>query len=519
MKKAFAAALACLLALACFATGAAAIETEEAEQSMDYITYEAHGAAGDGVTDDFDAIIAAHAAANERGLSVRANPGATYYIGGGPRTAEIQTDTDWGGAKFIIDDTQVALDNGERGFHVFRVSSKLAPVPVTGVAALKKNQEKLDWPLAREAFVVATDNTTLRFIRIGVTANGKPVDRDGHPQTDAFVVDSDGKVDTQTPIIWDFDQISSITAYPIEAETLTVRGGQFTTVANRAEASEGYYARGIAVTRSNVALDGLRHTVTGEPDAACAPYVGFLEITNCANVMVRNCVLSGRKVAVQGSYGFSVKRAANVTFQNCKQANDIDDQSLWGVMESNYMKNLVYDGCEFSRFDSHMGLTNGTVKNSVLGYSGLSVVGFGTLLVENTKIRSVKAAISLRGDYGSFWDGEVIIRNCEYVPSGSPLALINAVNDGAHDFGYPCMLPRKITVEGLAIDDSAHPFFYLAPVIVDYFNPNLGICNVSPYERIGEITLKDVTVKSGRPLLKGPLWSIFMLWDMKVKKT
>jgi hypothetical protein len=35
------------------------------------------------------------------------------------------------------------------------VSSKLAPVPVTGVATLKKNQEKLDWPLAREAWKAA----------------------------------------------------------------------------------------------------------------------------------------------------------------------------------------------------------------------------------------------------------------------------------------------------------------------------------------------------------------------------
>jgi hypothetical protein len=485
---------------------------------MDYITYEDFGAVGDGVTDDFDAIIAAHAAANAANLPVRADPGKTYYIGGGRKTAEIQTDTNWGGAKFIIDDTKVALDNGERGFHVFRVSSKLAPVPVTGVAALKKNQETLDWPLARKAFVVVTDNTTLRFIRIGVTANGKPVDRDGHPQTDTFVVDSSGAVDTQTPIVWDFDTVTDITAYPVDAETLTVRGGQFTTIANRAEGSEGYYARGIGVTRSNVVIDGLKHYVTGEPDAACAPYVGFLEITYCANVMVRNCVLSGRKVAVQGSYGFSVKRCANVTFQNCKQANDITDTGLWGVMESSFMKNLVYDGCEFSRFDSHMGLTNGTVKNSVLGYSGLSVVGFGTLLVENTKIRSVKAAISLRGDYGSFWDGEVIIRNCEYVPLGSPVALFNAINDGTHDFGYPCMLPRKVTVDGLVIDDSKHPFFYFGPYVVDYFNPNLGICNPYPYGRCGEVTLEGVTVKSGWRLLKGPLWSLFALWDMKIKR-
>jgi hypothetical protein len=124
----------------------------------------------------------------------------------------------------------------------------------------------------------------------------------------------------------------------------------------------------------------------------------------------------------------------------------------------------------------------------------------------------------LRGDYGSFWDGEVVIRDCEYVPSGSPLALISGSNNGTHDFGYPCMLPRNVTVDGLVIDDSAHPFFYFGPYVIDYFNPNLGICNPYPFGRSGEVTLKDVTVKSGRCLLKGPPWSIFTLWGMKVKR-
>ena len=50
---------------------------ESCSQKVQYIHYNAYGAVGDGVTDDFDAIIRAHDAANEAGLPVLADAGAT----------------------------------------------------------------------------------------------------------------------------------------------------------------------------------------------------------------------------------------------------------------------------------------------------------------------------------------------------------------------------------------------------------------------------------------------------------
>src|SRR5690606_23729839 len=60
------------------------------------VRYSDLGAKGDGKTDDIDAIAAAHAIANQEGLSVKADEGASYYIGGKARTAVVQTDTDFG---------------------------------------------------------------------------------------------------------------------------------------------------------------------------------------------------------------------------------------------------------------------------------------------------------------------------------------------------------------------------------------------------------------------------------------
>jgi hypothetical protein len=189
------------------------------------------------------------------------------------------------------------------------------------------------------------------------------------------------------PIIWDFDQITDITALPIDETTLTITGGRFTTIANSAESRYTYYSRGIAIRRSNVLVDGLEHRVTGEGDQG-APYGGFLNIPNCAYVTVRNTILTGRKTyrtigaagvpVSMGSYDISLNRALNVSFVNCSQTNDINDGRYWGIMGSNYCKNLVFDNCTFSRFDAHMGVANATIRNSTLGHQGINAIGSGT---------------------------------------------------------------------------------------------------------------------------------------------
>ncbi|MDX9978990.1 MAG: hypothetical protein RBU25_02980, partial [Lentisphaeria bacterium] len=227
------------------------------------VRYREFGAKGDGKTDDIDAIVAAHAFANQHGLPVRADEGATYYIGGKDRTAVIQTDTDFGTAAFIIDDT--AVEN--RGSNIFLVRSNLESFKPEGVTTLRRNQEKLAVAFPATCMVSVTDSNVKRYIRYGANRNN------GSAQTDVFIVDRDGNVDMDAPIIWDFDQITAITAQPLDETTLTITGGRFTTIANAAESKYTYYGRGIAIRRSNVVVDGLEHRVTGEGEQG-APYGG-----------------------------------------------------------------------------------------------------------------------------------------------------------------------------------------------------------------------------------------------------
>lgn len=468
------------------------------------VSYGDFGAVGDGKADDMDAIAATHAFANVHGLKVKANEGATYYISGKSRTAIIRTNTDFGTAAFIIDDTNVQNRNSQ----IFLVNSALQSFKPAGISSLKRNQEKLDISLPGTCIITVTNSNVKRYIRFGPNQNN------GSSQTDIFIADKDGRVDPKAPIIWDFDQITDINALPIDETTLTLTGGRFTTIANQAESKYTYYSRGFAIRRSNVVVDGLEHRITGEGDYG-APYGGFLSISDCAFVTVRNTLLTGHKVyqtigsagvsVSMGTYDISPNRALNISFINCKQTNDINDSRYWGILGSNYCKNMVYDSCIFSRFDAHMGVANATIRNSTLGHQGINAIGSGTFTVENSTIYA-RTLINLRSDYGSTWQGEFILRDCRFVPAnGRPVSasLIGGSNSGQHDFGYTCYMPERITIENLFIDDSNHPEEYQGPAIFGNFNPKMtddSYVEQFPYVKTKEVILKKVTTASGKAL-------------------
>lgn len=468
-----------------------------------YLTYEKFGAKGDGVTDDFQAIIATHAAANEKGLPVKAKSGKTYYIGNTRGTAVVRTDVDFGTARFIIDDSHVSIENREN--YIFRIESDLKPFAIDGIGSLKRGQTNIGRTLPCRCLVEVVNDNHKVYIRLGNNRNS------GVSQKEFFIVDADGNIESSSSIIWDYDEITRMKAYPIDGKLLTVKGGNFTTIANQAPSKYTYYGRGIDVGRSNVRIEGVSHYIEGELDHG-APYDGFLSFDKAADVVVRGCLLTAHKTyktigsagkpVSMGTYDISAYGCVNVKWENCSQTTDINNTKYWGIFVSNFCKALALDHCVFSRFDAHQGVKDVTLTNCEFGHTGVNVVGSGTLRIENCIIHR-KSVVALRADYGSSWEGELIVRNCKLiVPEKSKnVSILRGVNAGKHDFGYTCYLPEKIDIENLVIDDSlVSEKNYQGPLIFGKFKRDLDDTGLYPFITKGVINIRNVEVSSGKPL-------------------
>lgn len=461
------------------------------------VTYEAFGAVGDGVTDDLPAIRRAHAHANEQDLPVRSKPGATYHLGRSALTAIIETNTDWSESRFIIDDSQGVEDHRQS---IFEVRSRLEPIDLN-IERLSRGQPRLDVRPPVDCLVHVEDRTRNIYIRRGLNQNS------GTRQREVFVLRRDGTV--LGDIQWDYATITQVTALPIDPEPLVVRGGHFTNIANRMKRDEGstYWARNIRIRRSNTEIDGVTMRVTGETDVG-QPYGGFLNAQRCAHITFRNCVIDGRKTyrkigaagkpVSMGSYGYLANEVVNFRMVHCRM-DDIHDRTRWGVVASNFMKNFLVEDCELSRVDVHQGVAGVyIIRRSTLGHAGLNAIGAGRLIVEDSTLHG-SHLVSFRQDYGSTWDGEVLIRNSRWIPRGRGDVMFGMRNDGAHDFGYPCSMPRVIRIDGLIVDDSNLPDSH--PGIRFFNDPVAGAVKGRPfpYRLTERLEVRGLETASGRP--------------------
>lgn len=462
------------------------------------VRYSDYGAVGDGVTDDYDAIKEAHRIANVEGLTVVAESGKTYNLGQHNTPIVIKTNTVWDGATFIIDDSVIGPKNSARTSAVFSVEPDKKASAVKGIKSLEKGQANVGVTFESPMLLYLVYDGQKQYIRYGNNADS------GANQQELILVDENGNVDPSTPIMWDYPSLTSVTAYSASDDPVILSGGKFITVANAAPREYTYYMRNISISRSNVSVVGLEHYIEGEGDTG-APYNGFISISSCHNVLIKNTVLTGHKVYKlssdstnsMGTYDIAVTSANAVTFLNCRQSNSITDTAYWGIMGSNYCKNLTYDGCVFSRFDAHKGTHNATIINSEIGHQKLSVIGSGTLRVENTVVHG-NNLVNLRSDYGSTWDGDMIFKNVTLKNTGTP-TLING-SWANHYFGYTCYLPKNITIDGVTLAKGTS--FYVLPNLKNGIDTD----TVSGATNLNKIVLTDRITVIGNP--KGYTYAI-----------
>ena len=424
-----------------------------------YVSYEEFGAVGDGVTDDFEAIEAAHNYANLYGLTVKTKSDATYYVGEKfTREIQIKTDVDWNGSNFIIDDT-VPNTYQFRNLYLFAIrrdsrrvlqGEELTSAIGEGVT-IKRGDTVFKWlvPLITEdAFIVVTNEEHRDFVRFGSNENN------GHSRHDIFEVKANGTVDPETDIAYEIDKITKLEIFPAHEKPITVKNGNFASICCRTVKETDFkgrwhgHNRGICVERADVTIENLTHKMINEPELATDtgkdelsklyggrdesyPYGGFIVSSRANRLTVKNCLLTshttyyedkpatvstGWKVPAPvplGSYDMYFHSSNRVSLIGIKQdcPTGIADMRYWGIMASNNCKNFLLDGCYMNRFDAHQGFWNTTILNSTIGHS-INITGGGKLYCENVTKLGGPCFFYIRGDYGGSFEGDIVIKNC-----------------------------------------------------------------------------------------------------------
>ena len=488
------------------------------EYEISKVYYEDFGAKGDGRTDDYQAIRDTHDFANIGGQTVMGKAGATYYIqstkgkDGKFASITINTNTNWNGAKFIIDDTDVWYgDGGNYSTNIFKITSTLSH---------SITQEQLDAINANGGITYGTTNIGLTFdypvmlilrtsdnkvyIRYGGNAN------DGADQHELILVDKDGNIDPSTPLLFEYPHLSGITVERLDETPITVQNATFESLASKVNLVTEYHSisRGIEISRPNVTVKNLTHIITGEigkyvvvdkdsnilegytskndgkeiydpsgkpvTDGSALGFIGhsfggFIVVSNTSDVLIEGVTFQARMYYLQGTYDIGVSTANNVVFKNCDQSNffyinsaGIETPNMggtcWGVAGTNYCKNLIYDGSKLTRYDAHAGVVNGKIINGS-EVASLRLTGGGDMYIEDSTIwyysnSNNGSVVSLREDYGSTFKGMVCIKNCIVKSNnGKTPGYLFSGPSANHWFGYTTYFPNVI-IDNLQIMNS-----------------------------------------------------------------
>ncbi len=504
-----------------------------------FVRYSDFGAIGDGATDDWQALVAAHDFANANGLPVKADEGYTYYVHSFDKSAEIKTDTCFDGARFVIDDTgSIAFNN--RTVSLFLVARD-NPVEIYSgddfvakfpdADAILENAKCIPWlkgKLAAKSLVRLTNSEHRDFIRFGSNVNS------GNPRTDCLLVDVDGTIDESTPVAFPFEKVTQIEIIRTDDKPITISGGVFDTICCRVVEETGFenkwrgYYRNIRINRTNTTVQNIVHHVLDEPDIPnqgygrsedgklrqSYPYYGILFFTGTYNSRAINCALQGHttyyedkttsdKPVPQGTYDLVIEYSSHVYIEGITNGVDICDRRCWGLMSSNGAKNLTFKNCSMSRFDAHRGFWNASLINCEFGQT-INVIGGGTLYLENVTRNTGDYFIALRGDYGATFQGDIIMKNCKMLcgknyrgvkAEGLVENSVRIINSGFGaatqayldwSFGYTCYMPQNLVIDNFecAIPDKVFVFNSLAD---GAFDPN----NNNQYVMAKTVTFKN----------------------------
>ncbi len=424
-------------------------------KNIQSVNYKLFGAVGDGVNDDSVQIKAAHDYANKHNLPV-INYSGEYWLRKA-NNIEIYTNVDWGSTIFHIDESSNTPADGR-----FKILPRKDPIKIELSATEKAgflNKLKPGVKVIPElaAFTNCLVNISDKNDKIGYRA-GDRYDGQAWAREELFYVEEHGSI--VGDIAWTFKDYTSLLAYPADTSYLTVNGGTFYLSGD--SPGTKYVKNGFTISRSRTIIQnqwvGLE---PGKVDVSMSPRSGFYSFSNVYDVKLENIRLipyeqdregKDRDVSA-GTYGIGGARILNALFRNITAEGG---PIHWGVFGTNLNKNFRVENCKLNRIDVHFHCWNLYIKDSAIGYRGISVTGGGDLFIENTSCFS-RSFINFRRDFGAKWDGNIRLRNCHFIPSTLAETSVLDFNPMDFDYKYPLGFGRSIIVENLLVDFKTMP--------------------------------------------------------------
>ncbi len=371
------------------------------------VTYRQLGAVGNGAVDDYYAIVMTHDYANAKKLPVKADLSAHYFVKDmdtrSIKGGRILTDTDWGDAKFTIDDRDldynkvydkdgklVRYDIPEGQCFLFTIDATGAKGdgykyldPDTGTylgidpnlgnypnypsqkeslaksyinKEFKKGTTKLSGTFNEKALYVIYTQSKLRWGRNGSNTSSAPP----RAQNEPIIVNKNGTIDSKSPVQWDWSKINTIYKYTIDETPLTVNGGTFTTIVNNQKLPT-YIYRGISITRCNVTVKNVKHYLDKEIDTFDnTSKVEVDRYDTHGNYLRTDVYVYARKCAP--TYGFfALDHCAYVTLKDCVMTNHLrayvkgnnnDSTAPYDFTATNCIA-ITLDGCKNAKTNKY----------------------------------------------------------------------------------------------------------------------------------------------------------------------
>lgn len=419
-----------------------------------YITYEDVRENLNNENDDYKVMKKTHEIANQNGYKVKATSDIYHiYRIDSIQPIYIQTDTNWNGAKIIIHDEDITQASSTKSYPIIQIASNERNIIIENQEILKnihinKQTIKIEQLSGYgNCMCMIYNDKKKQYIRSEYNQN------EGSDQLDIFRIDNEGNVLNE--IEWDFDNISKIVLIPIPKEEIIIENGEFQTNLPTKKSVEffGYISRNIICKRSNTIIRNITHTLDDDEKIG-EPYYGFIRIDTATQVSIKDCQLVSHRYDNASSYDLIIERATNIMLDNVV-SEDIENPEKWGITGTNYTKDVIYKNCILNRIDAHCGVHNLKVQDCIIGIKGITIVGSGKLEIINSKRLKGKCFIDLRADYGSTWNGNIIIKDCTYeTESIASLFYLKVWKDNGerHEYGYETVLP-DVYIDNLLINN------------------------------------------------------------------